>query len=223
MKTFEQLYRHAAKRKGGQAALDKLIGKPKSAAALGRIADDRWLSQMTKCVFQAGFNWKVVENKWPGFEDAFDGFKPRTVAMYSDDDLDRLMRDTRVIRQWRKLKATRHNAQMMVDLADRYDSAAKFFATTPSTEFVNLLDTLKRQGAWLGGTTAQYFLRGIGKDSFILSRDVVAALKREKVIDRDPGSKASMKDIQNAFNVWLKQNGQSLTRISRVLAFTVES
>ena len=221
MSSFEQLYARAAERKGGAEALEALIPKPKSDRTLARIGDDRWLSEMTKRVFQAGFNWKVVENKWPGFEVAFEGFDPLAVAAYSDDDLDVLMKDKRVIRQWRKLKATRHNAQFIVDLAQEHGSAAKYFAQSPSSAYVDLLGTLKARAAWLGGTTAQYFLRGMGKDSFILSTDVVKALQREKVITGSHSSKSALKDIQQAFDQWLSEGGESLTRISRVLAFTV--
>lgn len=221
MKSFAALYERAATRKGGEAALEKLIPKPKSKAALARIPDDRWLSMMTRCVFQAGFNWKVVENKWPGFEEAYDGFDPFTLAGHSDDHLDRLMKDTRIIRQWRKVKATRHNAQFVVDLAEEHGSAAKFFADYPREEYIGLLDVLKGRAAWLGGTTAQYFLRTMGKDAFILSNDVVTALKREKVISGGHTSQAALRDIQAAFNAWVADGGKSLTRVSRVLAMTV--
>lgn len=221
MKSFSALYERAAQRKGGEQALEKLIARPKSKAALARIADDRWLSMMTRCVFQAGFNWKVVEHKWPGFEEAYHGFEPRVLAGHSDDDLDRLMKDTRIIRQWRKVKATRHNAQFVVDLAEEHGSAARFFANYPSEQYIGLLEVLKQRAAWLGGTTAQYFLRTMGKDSFILSNDVVSALKREKVISGGHTSKAALRDIQAAFNDWVADGGQSLTRVSRVLAMTV--
>lgn len=221
MKSFKTLYATAAKRKGGSKQLEALLTTPKSPRSLVRIRDDRWLSELTKCVFQAGFNWKVVENKWPGFEEAFDGFDPEVISRYSDDDLQALLKDTRVIRQWRKLKATRENAQMLVDMAEEHGSAAKFFGNYPATEYVELLAHLKKHGAWLGGTTAQYFLRGMGKDSFILSKDVVAALIREKVVTSSPTSIAAMADVQQAFNQWMEQGGDSLTRVSRVLAFTV--
>ncbi|MGI9247991.1 MAG: DNA-3-methyladenine glycosylase I, partial [Woeseiaceae bacterium] len=216
-----KLYERAATRKGGEAALEALIGKPKSKAALARIPDDRWLSAMAKSVFRAGFNWKVVDNKWPDIEAAYDGFDPRSVAFQSDDDLDMLVKDTRVIRQWRKLKAIRTNAQYVVDLAEEHGSAARYFANYPSTEYINLLDDMKKRGSHLGGTSAQYFLREIGKDSFILSQDVTAALRREKVFDGTPTSKSSMRQIQDAFNEWVDDGGKSLTRVSRVLAFTV--
>jgi len=218
---FSRLYERAASRKGGDVALEALIAKPESRANLARIQDDRWLSGMAKSVFQAGFNWKVVENKWPDIEAAYCGFNPRAVAYQSDDDLDMLVKDPRVIRQWRKLKAIRANAQYIVDLAADHGSAAKHFANYPSTDYIHLLDEFKKRGAYLGGTTAQYFLRRMGKDSFILSRDVVAALQREKVFDGSPTSKSSLTAIQDTFNEWVEDGGLSLTRVSRILAFTV--
>ncbi len=221
MKSFQSLYELAAGRKGGPEALEPLIPAPKTPAQLRRVADDRWLSEITKRVFQAGFNWKVVENKWPGFEEAFEGFNPNYVAALSDDDLDRLLQDKRVVRQWRKLDATRRNARFLVDLAGEHGSAAAFFADSPPTAYIDLLAVLKSRGAWLGGTTAQYFLRGMGQDSFILSKDVVAALQREGVVDNNPASRAALGRVQAAFNDWLDQGGETLTRISRVLAFTV--
>ncbi len=168
MTPFAKLYERAAKRKGGAAALDKLIGKPKSRAALAKIPDDRWLSEMAKSVFRAGFNWTVVENKWPDIEAAFEGFDPVVVAGWSDEALEALLKDPRVIRQWRKLKAIRHNAHYVVELADEHGSAGRYFADYPASEYIGLLDDLKKRGSYLGGTSAQYFLRMMGKDSFIL-------------------------------------------------------
>ena len=221
MKKFSKLYDLAAARKGGDGALEALITKPESPATLARIPDDRWLSAIAKSVFRAGFNWKVVENKWPDIEAAYDGFDPRGVAFQSDDDLDRLVKDPRVIRAWRKLKAIRTNAQYLVELAEEHGSAAQYFADFPSSTYIELLEDMKKRGSHLGGTSAQYFLREIGKDSFILSRDVVAALRREQVFDGTPTSKTSLRQIQTAFNEWVDNGGESLTRVSRVLAFTV--
>lgn len=221
MQTFQALYDRAAERKGGERALEKLLPKPKSTAALRRVPDDRWLAGMTQCVFQAGFSWQVVENMWPGFEEVFEGFAPGPLAHLSDDGLEALVRDKRIVRHWRKIEATRRNARWCLDLAEEHGSAARFFADYPAGSYVDLLHLLKTEGAWLGGSTGQYFLRRMGKDSFILSRDVVTALQREKVITGTPGSRSAMADVQAAFNHWVDDGGGSLTRVSRVLGFTV--
>jgi len=61
----------------------------------------------------------------------------------------------------------------------------------------------------------------MGKDSFILSRDVVIALLREGVVSNDPKSQRDLKLVQAAFNHWQQESGRPLTQISKILAFTV--
>ncbi len=80
---------------------------------------------------------------------------------------------------------------------------------------------IKKRGSRLGGHTGQYFLRFMGKDSFILSRDVVAALIREGVVTSEPKSQRDLKLTQQVFNQWSEESGRPLTQISRILAFTV--
>jgi len=63
MRSFDDLFAISAERKGGADALEAQLTKPKSAEQLAQIPEDRWLAQFTKGVFQAGFNWQVIENK----------------------------------------------------------------------------------------------------------------------------------------------------------------
>ena len=124
MRHFDELFEQAAIRKGGSSALDALLSKPKSRAALRKIPDDRWLADMTRSVFQAGFVWRVVENKWPDFERAFNNFDLHHVAYLPDEAIDALLGDSSIIRHHKKLLSTRHNAAFMLELADEYGSAA---------------------------------------------------------------------------------------------------
>ena len=91
MRTYDEIFEIAAKRKGGADALNALLTRPKIPAELESVSDDRWLACMTKCIFQAGFNLKVVENMWPGFETAFHGFDIGRCAMLNDDDFSDLV------------------------------------------------------------------------------------------------------------------------------------
>lgn len=221
MRNFDELYNITADRKGGETELEKQLSKPKSSTALAKIGDDRWLAEATKCIFQAGFNWKVVESMWPGFEAAFSEFDLGKCAMLNEDDFDRLVNDTRIVRYGAKIKSVQENALFMLELAKEGESAGKVIANWSSTDYVGLLEMLKKRGSRLGGTTSQYFLRGMGKDSFILSQDVIARLISEGVIDKAPTSKKAMQQVQVAFNEWMDQSGRSLTEISRVLAMSV--
>jgi len=221
MSTFNKLYEHAALRKGGEDALNELLLTPRSTAELAQIPDDRWLSMICRCVFQAGFSWKVVGNKWPDFEEVFGGFNTRRWAYMSDDDFDRLIKDKRIIRHAAKILSVRDNATFLNDLAMAHGSAAAYFSEWPDEDYVELLLLLKKRGSRLGGNSAQYFLRYMGKDSFILSRDVVAALNREGVVSGEPKSQRDLRTVQQCFNHWCQESGRPLTHVSQVLAFTV--
>lgn len=220
---FKPIYDRAVEMKGGDAALKALLPEVKSPTDLAKIGDDRWLSDMSKRVFQAGFNWSVIEKKWPGFEAAFHGFDPHRCAMIHDEEMDTLLADTRIVRNGQKIDTVRQNATFLLELARDHGSAARAFADWPSTDYIGLLALLKKRGARLGGSTAQYFLRGMGKDSLMTTRDVTAALIREGVIDKAPSGQRAMKTVQAACNQWMKETGLPLSHISRILAATIDT
>ncbi|MEP1443878.1 MAG: DNA-3-methyladenine glycosylase I [Hyphomicrobiales bacterium] len=222
MRSFDEIYTIAAKRKGGSDALSALLEPPFSQSELLKISDDRWLSMMTKCVFQAGFSWKVIEAKWDGFETAFEGFDIGRCLFLNDEDMEQLLSNKDIVRNGMKIKTVQQNATFVAELAKEHGSAASFFANWPSENYIGLLELLKKRGSRLGGSTAQYFLRFMGVDSFVLSRDVVARLIAEGVVDKNPTSKSAMKAVQSAFNTWSDQSGRSLKEISRTLAMSVD-
>lgn len=222
MRKFSELYARASERQGDAVSLEAKIPQTLSVEALLSIPDDRWLSQICKSVFQAGFVWRVVEQKWPAFEKILHGFDPLALAYLSDDDLDRLLRDQRLIRHHQKMSAVRSNAQYLTELAAAHGSAAAFFASWADADYVELLLTLKQHGTRLGGMSAQYVLRRMGKNAFVLSDDVVRVLISEGVVSKRPTSKRDLRAVQSAFNLWSRESGRGLTAISRVLAMSID-
>lgn len=223
MASFRRIYDLAAARKGGAAALEALIEPhhPKTREDIAAIPADRWLSAMTRMVFIAGFRWRVIEVKWPGFEQAFWGFDPHRCAMMSDEDVDALLKDTRIVRNGQKIATVAPNARFLLDLAREHGSAGRFFADWPDEDYVGLLEVLKTRASRLGGESAMRFLRAMGKPSFITSRDVTAALIREGVLEKPPSAKRDLAKVQAAFNGWSEESGRDLTSISRTLALSV--
>ena len=221
-RSFDALFELAAARKGGAKAFEATLSVPKAPEVLAGIPDDRWLSAMSKRVFQAGFNWTVVENKWPRFEEVFQGFQVGPMALMSDDDLDDYLKAEGIIRHAKKILSIRANAAFLRDLAVEHGSAGAAIGRWPVEDFAGLLWMLKSRGTRLGGATGMYFLRGMEVDGYILSRDVVRALIREGVVDRQPGGKRDLAAVQAAFNRWRSESGRPLTQISRVLACSIE-
>jgi len=221
MQSFDQIFEQAAGHKDGASALEALLPEAGTAAALEARPDDRYLAEMTKCVFQAGFAWKVIEDKWEGFEKAFFGFVPGRITALSDEDLDAFLLNREIVRNGQKIKATRDNAGFVAGLADEHGSVGAFFAGWPEGDFTGLWEVLKDRGARLGGMTGQMFLRRVGFDTPIMSRDVVVALVREGVVDKAVSAKRDLAKIQEAFDTWRGQSGRKLAQISRVLAASV--
>lgn len=220
MRDFDEILAIAADRKGGTDALEGLLTRPRPPEELTATSDDRWLAEMARCLFQAGFNWKVINAKWEGFEEAFDGFDPARVAFYHDEQLDRLLSDTRIVRNGAKISAVVSNARFVAELAAEHGGAGRFFAGWPDEDYVGLLQLITKRGSRLGSVTGQRVMRNMGRDGFILSQDVVTRLIAEGVVDKNPSSKRDMAAVQAAFNTWRAQSGRSMTEISRVLAMS---
>ncbi|SNS88063.1 DNA-3-methyladenine glycosylase I [Tropicimonas sediminicola] len=219
MKTFAEIRDLAIARKG-EAAYEAAMPAPPD-WPMSALPDDRLLSEFTKRVFQAGFNWSVIESKWPGFEAAFHGFDIGRNAMMSDEDLDAHLRNTDIVRNAAKILTVRDNAVFLSDLARAHGSAAGYLAAWPIDDTIGLFDLLKKRGARLGGVTGQYALRNAGYDAFILSRSVLAALNAHGVIDGAATSKGAQRKVQAAFNAWHAESGARHAVISRTLALSV--
>lgn len=218
MMRFEDIRAIALERKGPEAFAEGMSRPPIDVSTL---PDDRVLAEFTRRIFCAGFNWSVIDKKWPGFEAAFHGFDIGRNAFMSDEELDAHLRDTRIVRHGAKILSVRDNAIFLSDLARDHGSAARFIADWPVTDLVGLFDVLKKRGSRLGGMTGQYGLRFLGKDGFILSKAVTAALNRAGVLDGAATSKSAMRKAQDAFNAWAEESGETYTTMSRVLAMSV--
>jgi 3-methyladenine DNA glycosylase Tag len=222
MTTFKAIRARAARRKGGERALSELLPPAPDARKLARLKDDRVLAEMARRIFSAGFVWSVIESKWDGFEDAFLGFEPRRLLFQPEDFWHELTHDTRIVRNGAKIMAVRDNARFVTEIAGEHGSFGKFLAAWPSTDQLGLTDFLGKHGARLGGNTGQYFLRFIGWDGYVLSRDVVACLRDAGCdIAESPTSKKDRRRIQDQFNAWSRESGLPMLLISRICAMSI--
>ena len=80
---------------------------------------------------------------------------------------------------------------------------------------------LAKRGAQLGGLSAPRLLRMVGKDTWVATDDVVAALKAQGIIDKAPTSQRDQAAVQTAFNQWHAESGRPLCQLSMMLAYTV--
>jgi 3-methyladenine DNA glycosylase Tag len=214
--------RKAAEERVGAEALAARLPKVKSPAQLKTVSDDRYLSLMSLRVFRAGLKHDMVDAKWPEFERAFRGFEPRRVRAMSDEDVEKLMGDARLIRHLGKLKSVQANAAALCDLVEEHGGFGAWLAAWPGSEIVKLWDELGKRFSQLGGNSGAYFLRMAGKDTFILTPSVVGALNRWETFAGEPKGKAARAAVQAAFNAWADETDMPLAHLSMTLAMSVD-
>jgi 3-methyladenine DNA glycosylase Tag len=212
----------AAEQRLGKAELKRRLPKVKSAAALKRITDDRYLSLMSLRVFRAGLRHDMVDAKWPAFEKVFRGFEPRKVRAMSDEQVEALMGDRRLIRHLGKLKSVHANAAAMIELASEKGSFGAYLADWPGDRIVALWEDLAKRFHQLGGNSGPYFLRMAGKDTFILTYSVVKALQHWRAFPAEPKGKKDRARVGEIFNAWAEGTGMPLAHLSVTLAASVE-
>ena len=150
--------------------------------------DDEWgvplhgerelFERLTLEAFQSGLSWLTILRKREGFRAAFAGFDPDVVAAFDAGDRARLLADTGIVRNVRKVDAAIHNAQAVVDLRDDGGLDALVWAHAPahhdrpqgmgdvratSPESVALTKALKARGfVFLGPTTMYAAMQACG-------------------------------------------------------------
>jgi 3-methyladenine DNA glycosylase Tag len=221
MHDYKWLHEYCLNRFGSAESLERHLPKLKTSEELSGIPDDRYLSLMSLRIFRAGLKHSVVDSKWPAFEEAFFGFDPEKVALMSAEHLERLMQNERLIRHLAKLKSVPRNAQLMTEIRRSHGSFAELIATWPVDDITGLWRLLVKRGDQLGGLSAPRFLRMVGKDTYVLTEDVVVALKAQGIIDKAPTSQKLLRATQEAFNAWHEESKRPLCQLSVMLAHTV--
>jgi 3-methyladenine DNA glycosylase Tag len=120
--------------------------------------DAGYLEILAQAVFQAGFSWEVVRNKWPNFQRAFEDFDVDKVAHYDADDVDRLLADEGIVRNGRKIEAVIDNARIMRDLIEEHGSFHAYLRSLDDLTYEQRSKRLSRQFKWLGRTGVFFFL-----------------------------------------------------------------
>ncbi len=107
-------------------------------------------------------SWKVIESKWPGIREAFRGFDIHTVANFHEKDIEDLAKDTRVVRNSRKLKAIVSNAQKILELDKAHGSFQQYLRSHGS--FDATLNAIRRDFKFTGPFGIYVFLYVIGEN-----------------------------------------------------------
>jgi len=118
---------------------------------------DDYLEAMTKSAFQSGISWDVIIAKWDGFREAFEGFDVEHVADLTPRDVEKLMKDTRIVRNRAKIEATIHNANAIIETDKEFDGFKKYLRSFKS-DYEALVKNMKKRFKFLGDSGCYIFL-----------------------------------------------------------------
>ena len=126
-------------------------------------SDNEYFERLTRVVFQAGMNWRTIDAKWPGFREAFSNFSIKKVAAFNEEDVERLVRDKRIIRNRRKILATIANAKEMIEVTKEYGSVQAYIDGLDKSEnCARAAKELSRRFKHLRSMSALLFLFYVG-------------------------------------------------------------
>jgi DNA-3-methyladenine glycosylase I len=127
-------------------------------------SDDVYFENMSRCVFQAGLNWRLVANKWPNFQRAFEDFNVGKVAGYGPDDIRRLSEDASIIRNKPKIVATIENAREFERVTAESGSFQRWLdGLDKAHNYDVVVKRLKARFRRVGPGTAHIFLWSVGE------------------------------------------------------------
>lgn len=220
--SYDELYQRACERKGGEAEVEALLPSSATKQYLKTLGSDRYLAEFTRKVFQSGFVWRIVNNKWANFEEVFWNFDIERLLMMPEDMLERKASDPGIIRNYSKVKTVLQNAVMISD-TERGENCSfgEFIANWPEDDVISLWIYLKKHGSRLGGNTGPYALRTLGVDTFLMTVDVENFLRNHNIVDSGTHSLRALKAAQSYFNELREESGRSLSELSRLVSLGI--
>lgn len=131
--------------------------------------------------FQTGLSWAIVLKKREAFREVFAGFDPKVIIGFSEADVEKLMQDSRIIRNRKKIEAVIRNARAFIEIQKEFGSFSQyiwgFVGGTPvinrfeklleipsKTSLSDLISTdLKKRGfAFMGSTVIYAHMQATG-------------------------------------------------------------
>jgi DNA-3-methyladenine glycosylase I len=146
------------------------------------VHDDRLLFEMLNLEgAQAGLNWLLILQKRENYKLLFDNFDAEAIARYTDEKLESLLKDPRIIRNRLKVFGVRSNAIAYLEVKEEFGSLNRYLwrfvenkpiinkwktideipVNTPESDAMS--KELKKRGFKFIGTTICYaFMQSIG-------------------------------------------------------------
>ena len=126
--------------------------------------------------FQAGLSWLTILRKRESFRRAFKSFDFNKVARFNSPSVERLLKDSGIVRHRGKIESTINNARRAIEMVEEYGSLAVFVwqfepktsrrpaPLVPKTSESSALSKALKDRGWsfVGPTTIHAFMQAMG-------------------------------------------------------------
>ncbi len=127
--------------------------------------DNVYFERMSRVIFTAGLNWKMIENKWPEIRQAFAGFDIPQVANFLEPEIEELMMNPAVIHNLAKIRAIIGNAKEFQAIASEHRSFKNYLRELRKAGGEEgLLKNIAGRFHFMGQSTTMFFLFSAGEE-----------------------------------------------------------
>jgi len=146
-------------------------------------SDDELFCRLVLEINQAGLSWTTILNKQGSFRKAYSDFNIKTVASYTEEDIERLKNDAGIIRNKLKINAAIHNAQQILVLQKEFGSFKNWLDENSPKELEEWVKLFKKQFKFTGGEITKEFLISSG---YLKGAHVDTCEVNNKVLKQNP-------------------------------------
>ncbi|WP_080904753.1 DNA-3-methyladenine glycosylase I [Parabacteroides sp. Marseille-P3160] len=124
--------------------------------------DNELFGRLILEINQAGLSWETILKKETAFRIAYDNFKITKIAAYTEEEKERLLNDSQIIRNRLKINAAIENARTVLKLQKEYGSFEKWLEINYSKTKEEWVKLFKQTFRFTGGEIVGEFLMSIG-------------------------------------------------------------
>ena len=126
--------------------------------------DDAYFENMCRVIFQAGLNWHVIDNKWSTTRKAFANFNIKRVSCFTEEDINRLMKDSGIVRNRSKIEAVIYNAKGFKAIEQTFGSFQAYLdSLDKANNYTKVIKDLVSKFKHVGPASASLFLYTVGE------------------------------------------------------------
>ena len=125
-------------------------------------SDDELFGRLILEINQAGLSWTTILKKQDNFRVAFSNFSIKKIANYKEDDIERLLANSGIIRNKLKINSVIYNANKIIEIQKKYGSFKGWLNEQKNLDLESWIKLFKANFKFTGGEITKEFLMSTG-------------------------------------------------------------